>query len=70
MMQEEFQIEMDITASSLARFPEVISIEEKPQDEDVWWALIEGSLREAASRFVETRTMEGENLKEGSSWKA
>lgn len=62
-MQEEFQIEMDITAASLARFPEVISIEEKPQDEEVWWFLIEGALREAAERFVETRTIEGENLK-------
>ncbi|MCI5622409.1 YicC/YloC family endoribonuclease [Anaerostipes sp.] len=62
-MKEEFQIEMDITASSLARFPEVVTIEEKQQDEEVWWALIEGALRQAAENFVETRTAEGSNLK-------
>lgn len=62
-MQEEFQIEMDITASAMARFPEVITVEEKPQDEEVWWELIEASLREAAEKFVEARSTEGEHLK-------
>lgn len=63
-MQEEFQIEMDITASQMARFPEVISVEEKPQDEEVWWELIEKALREAAEKFTASRSVEGENLKE------
>lgn len=62
-MQEEFQIEMDITASAMARFPEVVTVEEKPQDEEVWWELIEASLREAAEKFVEARSIEGEHLK-------
>lgn len=62
-MQEEFQIEMDITASQMARFPEVISVEEKPQDEEVWWELIEKALREAAEKFAASRSVEGENLK-------
>lgn len=62
-MQEEFQIEMDITASAMARFPEVVTVEEKPQDEEVWWELIEASLREAAEKFVEARSTEGEHLK-------
>lgn len=63
-MQEEFQIEMDITASQMAKFPEVISVEEKPQDEEVWWELIEKALREAAEKFAASRSVEGENLKE------
>ena len=62
-MQEEFQIEMDITASAMARFPEVVTVEEKPQDEEVWWELIEASLREAAEKFVEARSTEGEHPK-------
>ncbi len=62
-MQEEFQIEMDITASAMARFPEVVTVEEKPQDEEIWWELIEASLREAAEKFVEARSIEGEHLK-------
>lgn len=63
-MRDDFKIESNITAKDLARFPEVISIEEKPQDEEVWWSLIEGALRSAAEKFVETRTIEGENLKQ------
>lgn len=63
-MRDDFKIESNITAKDLAKFPEVISIEEKPQDEEVWWSLIEGALRSAAEKFVETRTIEGENLKQ------
>lgn len=63
-MRDDFKIESNITAKDLARFPEVISIEEKPQNEEVWWSLIEGALRSAAEKFVETRTIEGENLKQ------
>ena len=62
-MKEEFHIEMDVTASMMAKFPEVIAVEEKPQDEEVWWDLIEKALREAAEKFVEARAVEGEHLK-------
>ena len=33
------------------------------QDEEVWWELLEAALRQAAEKFVETRTIEGANLK-------
>ena len=62
-MQEDFNIETKITAEALAIYPEVVTIEEVQQDEEVWWELLEAALRQAAEKFVETRTIEGANLK-------
>mgnify|MGYP001005464173 FL=1 len=62
-MQEDFGIETKITAEALAKYPEVITLEEVQQDEEVWWELLEAALRQAAEKFVETRTIEGANLK-------
>lgn len=62
-MQEDFNIETEITAEALAKYPEVVTIEEVQQDEEVWWELLEAALRQAAEKFVETRTIEGANLK-------
>ena len=62
-MQEDFNIETKITAEALAKYPEVVTLEEVQQDEEVWWELLEVALRQAAEKFVETRTIEGANLK-------
>ena len=62
-MQEDFNIETKITAEALAKYPEVVTIEEVQQDEEVWWELLEAALRQAAEKFVETRTIDGANLK-------
>ena len=62
-MQEDFNIETKITAEALAKYPEVVTIEEVQQDEEVWWELLEAALGQAAEKFVETRTIEGANLK-------
>lgn len=62
-MQKDFGIETKITAEALAKYPEVVTLEEVQQDEEVWWELLEAALRQAAEKFVETRTIEGANLK-------
>lgn len=62
-MQEDFGIETKITAEALAKYPEVVTLEEVQQDEEVWWELLEATLRQAAEKFVETRRIEGANLK-------
>ena len=62
-MQEDFGIETKITAEALAKYPEVVTLEEVQQDEEVWWELLEAALRQAAEKFVDTRTIEGANLK-------
>lgn len=62
-MAEQFGIRNDITVSSLSRCPEVLTMEQVPEDEDHMWSLLEGVLKKAAESFVETRVREGENLK-------
>lgn len=62
-MQEEFGLENDIRVSALSRYPEVLTMEEAGEDEEELWKLLEKATREAAEHFVESRTKEGENLK-------
>jgi len=62
-MAEQFGIENDVKVSMLARCPEVLSMEQVPEDEDQMWALLSEALKHAAENFVETRVREGENLK-------
>jgi len=62
-MGEEFGISNDVSVSTLARFPDVFTLEEQTIDEAQLWELVEEAVRGAAVRFVETRIAEGENLK-------
>ena len=62
-MAEEFGLENDIKASTLSRYPEVLSMEEQSLDEDKLWGFLEGPLRDACEKFVATREREGEHLK-------
>ena len=62
-MEESFGIDYDIRVSTLAHRPEVLTMEEKPDDEDALWSGLQMALEGAFAQFVETRTTEGENLK-------
>ena len=62
-MAQQFNLKDDVTVSRLGSCPEVFSMEEQIVDEDEIWALLETALRGALKQFVETRTREGENLK-------
>lgn len=62
-MEESFGIDNDIRVSTLAHCPEVLTMEEKPDDEDALWSGLQMALEGAFTQFVETRTTEGENLK-------
>ena len=62
-MEEEFQLDNDIRVSTLARCPEVITMEEQSEDEEELWKGLKIALEGAFSQFVETRITEGENLK-------
>ena len=62
-MAEQFGIDNDVKVSMLSRCPEVLTMEQVPEDEDQMWAVLEEALRKAAENFVETRVREGENLK-------
>ena len=60
---EDFGLENDVKVSSLSRYPDVFSLEEQTLDEKELWGAIEEAVRAAAEKFVETRIVEGENLK-------
>ena len=62
-MEEEFGLDNDIRVSTLARCPEVITMEEQSEDEEEIWKGLKLALEGAFSQFVETRITEGENLK-------
>lgn len=62
-MAEQFGLEDDVTVSMLSRCPEVLTMEQVPEDEEHMWAMLREVLKGAAENFVETRLREGENLK-------
>lgn len=62
-MAEQFGLEDDVTVSMLSRCPEVLTMEQVPEDEEHMWAMLQEVLKGAAENFVETRLREGENLK-------
>lgn len=63
-LSEDFQLEDDIKTSTLSRYPEVFTLEEHTIDEKELWNLLEKAIEEAAKKFVETRIIEGEHLKQ------
>ncbi len=62
-MEEKFGLENDVRVSTLARFPEVLTMEEQSPDEDEIWNGLRRALDGALGQFAETRSAEGENLK-------
>ena len=44
--------------------PEVLTMEQEPEDEEQTWKILSKAIEEAAQRFVESRVLEGEKLKD------
>lgn len=62
-MSEKYNLKNDMTVGGLARFPEVITMDEVQEDEEELWHFIEKAMKAALEQFVNTRILEGENLK-------
>ena len=62
-IQEDLGIVDDIRTSAIAKSPDVLTLEEHEINEEEMWSLLEEALKEAFSRFVNTRAKEGEALK-------
>jgi len=56
-------LEEDIRVSSIARSPEVLSLEDSEIDEEETWSLLEKTVRQAFEAFEEAREKEGDSLK-------
>lgn len=62
-MADQFHIQNDVSVSELSRCPEVLSMEQQPEDEEQMWKILERALEQAAASLLETRRKEGEHLK-------
>ena len=60
---EKYSLNNDLTALSLARFPDVLKITKAPLDEEALWLKVKETLALAVDEFVKMRTVEGEKLK-------
>ncbi len=63
-MESELGIVNDMKTSTLARQPEVFTMEHAEEDEEELWNQLSFIFENAAKRFVESRELEGEKLKE------
>lgn len=62
-MAEDFSLDNDVRVSSLARFPEILTMEEQTIDEEELWQILDKAIKGAAEGFVATRIKEGDNLR-------
>lgn len=62
--REAFGLEQGLTAASLVRYPEVVTLVEESEDVEELFPDLEEVLREAGSKFVEAREIEGAHLQE------
>lgn len=63
-MAEDFQLENDVRITSLSRYPDVLTMEEQKMDEEELWNDLQKTIQEAAEKFIQTRVIEGEHLKQ------
>lgn len=59
---DEFHLEPLISASSLIRFPDVISLEDETRSSDEIFKILKGAVCRACEQFVKSREKEGSNL--------
>jgi len=62
-MQQDFGLEDDVRVSTLSKYPDVFTMEENEGDEEEIWKELKKALDGAAETFVQSRIVEGENLK-------
>lgn len=63
-MSQDYGIPFDVTASSLARFPDVLEITEVEEDDEMLHLFLMDALTSALDQFVENRTQEGMRLQQ------
>ncbi len=62
-LAEKFEVKNDLTALSLARFSDILSITKAPVDEEDLWNKVQLAVKDALAEFIKMREIEGEKLK-------
>ncbi|GAA0231090.1 YicC/YloC family endoribonuclease [Metaclostridioides mangenotii] len=63
-LKDKFDLVDDISVMSVAKFPDVVSTEEKEEDEDLIWSKLNEALEETFIKLKEMRSEEGSKLAE------
>ena len=63
-LSETYGLKSDISASTLTRFPDVLSVHKEEADEDAVWEAVKGVLEAATDNFIAMREREGLKLRD------
>lgn len=63
-LSETYGLKSDISASTLTRFPDVLSVHKEEADEDAIWEAVKGVLEAATDNFIAMREREGIKLRD------
>ena len=63
-LAERYDLRDDVTAGSLARYPDILTVHHEPEDEELVWNIVRSVTDEALSAFVSMREREGAKLRE------
>ncbi len=62
-LRDKFYLKDDITVSLIARYPDVLKVEQAKEDEDLLWAMLKVATEKALDTLIIMRQTEGEGLK-------
>ncbi|QEK11990.1 YicC family protein [Crassaminicella thermophila] len=63
-IKDDFNVIDDISVSLIAKFPDVIKVEQMQEDEDVIWCCLQDATAKALDKLVNMRITEGKKLAE------
>ncbi|MDO5448597.1 MAG: YicC/YloC family endoribonuclease [Clostridia bacterium] len=63
-LSETYDLKSDISASTLTRFPDVLSVHKEEADEDAIWEAVKAVLEVATDNFIAMREREGLKLRD------
>jgi uncharacterized protein (TIGR00255 family) len=62
-LRDKFALSDDISVSLIAKFPDVLKVEQNEEDEELLWSILKIAVKNALSSLVKMRENEGEGLK-------
>lgn len=64
-LEKQFGLRYDVTVSTLARYPDILTVQQAAVDEDAVWQAVQQVTDQALDRFIAMREREGERLPGG-----
>lgn len=63
-LAERYEVREDVSATTLSRYPDVLTVRQAQVDEDVVWSAVRQVAESALERFVAMRELEGARMRE------